>query len=474
MMFPLELKKEPVWRFFSDLCSIPRTSGNEALISDYLRSFARSRALSYDYDSPGNVIIRKPGAGETVALQAHMDMVGEKSTGSTHDFQRDPIEPVLEGDRLVALETTLGADNGIGVSLMLEFLDGNYPGMPPLECLFTVDEERGLVGALQFPSQWITARKLINLDSEDISIICIGCAGGQDVEMTLPVVTEEYNGPAVKITVDGLNGGHSGMEIGAGNANAIKLAIRTCRQLEELAGGRLVSFSGGSKHNAIPRNAEAVVAVEDVVKARSLCSRVKNDFLKEYSGIEETIEIRCEETKTSHRLSEDSSNRITDLLLALPHGVKEMSAVVHGLVETSCNLAIALWNGNSLSVLLSVRSAVESAKKTLALEIAALGTLANADIAMCEGYPGWAPDPASPLLATARNCLRECLGIEPVVEAIHAGLECGIIGKRVGNLDMISLGPNISDVHKPGESVSVSSVNEFLNCLARLLGKLAR
>lgn len=473
-MFPEELNGKPVWKFFSELCSIPRTSGDEARVSSYLTSFASDRELSYDNDCAGNVIIRKPGIGEPVALQAHMDMVGEKVTGSEHDFLKDPIETVLQGDRLTAVETTLGADNGIGVSLMLELLDGDYPGMPPLECLFTVDEERGLVGALKFPSEWITARRLINLDSEDIGTICIGCAGGQDARLTLPLSFEEYTGSAVKISVDGLNGGHSGMEINAGNANALQLAIRLCRRLEELLGGRLVSFQGGSKHNAIPRSAEAVVAVEDITRARTLCSIVRKDFMEEYSGIEESIDVKCEETAADFRLCKDSSNRIIDLLLALPHGVRKMSGVVENLVETSCNLALVTCDENSLSVLLSVRSAVESAKEALVQGIAAAGRLANAHISMGDGYPGWAPDPSSRLLVSAMDSLRECLGVEPEVKAIHAGLECGIIGERVGNLDMISLGPGISDVHVPGESVSVSSVNDFLVCIAGLLRKLAR
>ncbi|MCK5131609.1 MAG: beta-Ala-His dipeptidase [Candidatus Sabulitectum sp.] len=473
-MFPEELSRKPVWRFFKEICAIPHTSGDEERISQYLKSFAEVRELKFEHDASGNVFIRKPGTGNPVLLQAHMDMVGEKIAGSNHDFLADPVQVVLQGDRVIATETTLGADNGIGVALMLELLDGDYQGLPPIECLFTVDEERGLVGALQFPPEWVTAGKLINLDSEDIGNICIGCAGGRDIRITLPGESQEYSGPVVRITVDELNGGHSGMEISSCNANAIQLAARLCRQLEELLGGRLISISGGTKHNAIPRNAEVSVAVEDPARARVLVSIITNDFLEEYAGIEEAIAVKCEETRVDRCLTEDSSAKMIDLLLALPHGVKKMSGVVDGLVETSCNLAIATWKDNELSVLLSVRSAVEPAKDAHCESIAAVGRLAGGCVSMGNGYPGWAPDQSSGLLKTTQASFRQYFGSEPVIEAIHAGLECGIIGQRVGNLDMISLGPDISDVHIPGESVSVTSVKTFLEYLTDLLRRLAQ
>ncbi|MCK5841192.1 MAG: beta-Ala-His dipeptidase [Candidatus Sabulitectum sp.] len=473
-MFPEELSTKPVWRFFKEICSIPHTSGDETMISGYLKSFARERALQFDHDAPGNVLIRKPGSGHPVMLQSHMDMVGEKIAGSNHNFHTDPIDAVLMGDRLVANETTLGADDGIGVALMLELLDGHYPGLPPMECLFTVDEERGLVGALQFPPEWITAKKLINLDSEDLGCITIGCAGGKDVHINLKEISQRYSGDAVKITVDDLNGGHSGIEIGSGNGNAIKLLARVCRQMEELLDGRLISIAGGTKHNAIPRSAEAYMAVEDLAGARALCSIITKDLLEEFTGIEKNITIACEEVESDHCLVKDSSERIIDVLLALPHGVKKMSGVVNGLVETSCNVAIAAWNDeeNELSVLLSVRSAVESAKEAHCESIAAVGRLAGAVVSMGNGYPGWAPDSSSELLKTAQTVYRKCFGSDPAVEAIHAGLECGIIGERVGNLDMISLGPDISDVHIPGESVGVSSVASFFDYLVDILKEL--
>jgi dipeptidase D len=472
-MFPEELARKPVWKFFKKLCSIPHTSGDEAEISKYLRAFADVRGLQFFSDKPGNVLIRKPGKGSTVALQAHMDMVGEKIPGSSHDFLKDPIDVVLHGDILTSGETTLGADDGIGVALMLELLDGDYYGLPPLECLFTVDEERGLVGALQFPAEWITSDKLINLDSEDMGHICIGCAGGKDVRLTLKCESEEYSGPVVRIAVGELIGGHSGIGINAGHANAIHLTARVCRHLEAHLGARLVSIEGGTKHNAIPRTAEALMAVEDITQAEVLCSTIKRDFLEEYAGIENTVSVTCEKADSEHRLTENSSVKVINVLLALPHGVKKMSGVVDGLVETSCNLAIAKWEENKLFVLLSVRSAIESARDAHCATIAAVGSLADAAVTMGNGYPGWAPDRSSELLKVASSSFSECFGGEPVVEAIHAGLECGIIGERVGKLDMISLGPDIKDVHVPGESVSVSSVTDFLDYLVILLTKFA-
>ncbi len=471
-MFPAELKDKQVWRFFGDICGIPHTSGNEAALSRYLIAFAEDRGLKSDTDRLGNVVIRKPGRGEPVALQAHIDMVGEKVSGSSHDFLTDPISAEIDGEVLISRETTLGADNGIGAAVMLELLHGDYPGLPPLECVFTVDEERGLIGALGMPPEWIRASRLVNLDSEQLGVLTIGCAGGRDVNITLDGVSEEYSGSGVEITVDGLNGGHSGMEISSENANAIKLAARLCHQLRESMGGRLVSFNGGTKHNAIPRQASAVLTVDDPVRARTLCSMIRKDLSEEYAGIEESITVKCQECSVEKRLTEESSSTMIDLLLALPHGVEKMSGVVDDLVETSCNLAIASMKGDSLGIRLSVRSAIESAKNALSDSIAAAGRLAGGRSVPGEGYPGWAPDTSSELLEAASVSCRTILRMEPSIEAIHAGLECGIIGQRVGDLDMISLGPDINDVHVPGESVRIESVDLFLDFLVHLLESL--
>ncbi|PIE52452.1 cytosol nonspecific dipeptidase [Candidatus Fermentibacteria bacterium] len=468
-MFPSELSEKPVWKFFKELCRIPRTSGDEGAVSRYLIDFAASRGLEYLSDDQMNVLIRKPGRGEAVALQAHMDMVGEKVSGSSHDFSTDPVDARLEGDLLVARETTLGADNGIGVALMLELLDGDYEGVTPLECLFTVDEERGLVGALGFPPEWITAERLINLDSEDFGVITIGCAGGKDAKVKLPLSYLDNHLSAVEVTVGGLNGGHSGMEIAAGNANAIKLAARVCREIEDTLDGRLVSFSGGTKHNAIPREAKAVLAVEDTSQAEALCSRLEKNFAAEYDGIEKSVSVRCVKCDSSTVMSPESSSSLIDLLLTLPHGVEKMSGVVEGLVETSCNLAIVITDREKAEILLSVRSALQSAKDAVVQAAAAAGRLAGAEVTSGNGYPGWTPDRNSRLLKAASEAVRRILGREPVIEAIHAGLECGIIGERVGNLDMISIGPDISNVHIPGENVSVSSTDSFLLFLVELL-----
>lgn len=468
-MFPEELVEKPVWRYFSQLCRIPHTSGNEAAVSAYIVKFAESRDLEVHSDPRGNVLIRKPGRGKTVILQAHMDMVGEKLPGSDHDFERDPIEPELDEGLLICRETTLGADNGIGVAVMLELLDSGGPGLPPLECLFTVDEERGLVGALTFPVEWITGTRLLNLDSEDLGVITIGCAGGRDLRLSLDGTQEEYDGPGLEISVSGLNGGHSGMEIDSDSANAIKLAARTCRQLQSHFGARLVSFSGGSKHNAIPREAVAVLALKDPAGAGRMCSLIRKDFQEEYRGIEGSIRLEHCETSPGKVLERGSSAAFIDMLLAVPHGVEKMSGTVDDLVETSSNLAVAETKDGRLDVLVSVRSALESAGAARADAIAALGRLAGAKVEVSEGYPGWTPDPSSALLETARDSCRKVLGIDPAVEAIHAGLECGIIGRRAGDLEMISIGPDIGDVHVPGEYVRVESVDSFMAFITDIL-----
>ncbi len=472
-MFPKQLNSKPVFRFFKEICAIPHVSGDEERISKYLVDFAKKRNLEFLVDPSMNVLIKKPGTGSPVALQAHMDMVGEKIQGSSHDFGNDPIKAVLENGWLTAKETTLGADNGIGVALMLELLDIDNSKLPPLECLFTVDEERGLVGAIEFPPEWITAKSLINLDSEDLNSICIGCAGGADAKLSFVPEVEDYSGNAVKITIENLTGGHSGIEIGKNLANAIQLITRVSRQIEVLFDGRLVSIKGGTKHNAIPRDAEVILAVNEPESVFTYVALLQKEFAEEYSGIENSLQIKCEVIKTWQQLTKDHSTTIIDLLLALPHGVEKMSGVVEGLVETSCNLAIVNWIDGKISVLLSVRSAVESAKSAHCEKIASIGRLAGMKISIGNGYPGWTPNSSSELLQKTEQIFQNMFDKKPIVGAIHAGLECGIIGKRVGNLDMISLGPDIKDVHIPGESVSVDSVDSFIRYLITILEELS-
>jgi dipeptidase D len=473
------LEPAAVWERFADLLDIPRPSGHEEGAADYLVSFARQRNLPFERDRWNNVVIRKAGSGsnasgEAIALQAHVDMVAEKATGSTHDFLADPVSAVVRDDRVVAPETTLGADNGIGVALMLAVLDSGDMSHPPLECLFTVDEERGLIGASRFPTEWITAKRMLNLDSEREGAFCIGCAGGMDVMLRSDVVREASvpSGACYRLTVEGLKGGHSGMEIALDRACALRLLGRLLDSVPGTGVPLVGELSGGSKRNAIPREAHAVFlprgvdpdGLTDAVAAAAM------EFEREYVDSEDAIAVRLERAEADGPfLDAASSGILIDLLVGLPHGVQKMNHRVGGLVETSVNLAVATLERDFAEIVLSTRSSVESARDALVNRIQAIGRLAGYGSECSDGYPGWRPDPDSALLALCREAYTESAGREPEIEVIHAGLECGLIGSRTGGLDMVSAGPDIHGVHVPGESVSIPSLGRFWAFLRVLL-----
>lgn len=457
-----------VWFWFEEICSIPRPSGHEERIADFLVGFAGDRSLDWSRDAQNNVLIRKPGHGPAadnpaLALQAHVDIVPEKSSVSDHQFATDPIIPVIRNDWVTAPETTLGADNGIGVALMLAVLDSQDISHPRLECIFTTDEERGLTGAAALDPEWITAGRLINLDSEDEGTFTTGCAGGTDCRLRMPM---RISGEALcrRLRVTGLRGGHSGIEINRDRGNAIRFLARALSGISENAEVTLGSMRGGSKRNAIPREAEALVRFppEKTGNVRDALAAVRSRLRAEYAGIEDELDLTLdEETVRCSLLDAEAGGRAVDLLLALPHGVEKMSGVIDGLVETSVNLALLSMEGSELLVELTIRSPLESARNALGNRIAAAGRLAGAEFSSGGSYPGWMPDPDSDMLRKMTSIYRGLFGKDPLVESIHAGLECGIIGDRAGGLDMISIGPDIRDVHVPGERVSIPSLQRF-------------
>jgi dipeptidase D len=473
------LHPSEVWSWFLRLCRIPRPSGSEEKVTAFLLGFAEERGLEALSDREGNVLIRKSGQGSAagaapIALQAHTDIVAEKTEDSDHDFLKDPITPEVDGDWLVARETTLGADNGIGVACMLAVLDSGDMDHPPLECLFTVDEERGLTGAAALDPGWLDARRLINLDSEDEGVFCIGCAGGVDVSITdtLPVGVQE--GRPARLTVSGLKGGHSGMEIDRGRACAITLAARALTLLADL-GASVSQLKAGTKRNAIARHAVMELWVPEGAMDRALSSvaGLQEQAREEYRGIEEGIVIRLEPIEWDRPpVPFGNTRQLADLLLSLPHGVVKMSGVADGLVETSVNLATASLCRGALEVTLSSRSSIDDAKAWVVRRIRALGRMAGVAVEESGAYPGWRPRPDSDLLALAREVYAGTTGSEPVVETIHAGLECGILGSRYPGLDMISIGPDIRDVHIPGERVSIPSLARFWSFLGALLAAM--
>lgn len=473
------LEPAGVWFWFEEICSIPRPSGHEGGIADFLVKFAGDRSLDWSRDGENNVLIHRPGQGAAagnpaLALQAHVDIVPEKSRESDHDFTRDPIIPVIRDDWVTAPETTLGADNGIGVALMLAVLDSKDISHPRLECIFTTDEERGLTGAAALDPGWITAGRLINLDSEDEGTFTIGCAGGTDCRLRMPL---ERSGDALcrKLRVTGLRGGHSGIEIHKDRGNAIRFLARVLSEISGNVEFTVGNLRGGSKRNAIPREAEALVrfppekagAVKDVLTA------VRSRLRAEYAGIEDGLDLVLDEdTVRCSTLEGKTGGRAVDLLLALPHGVEKMSGVIDDLVETSVNLALLSMEDSELLVELTIRSPLESARNALEDRIAAAGRLAGAEFSSGGSYPGWMPDPDSDMLRKMTSIYRGLFEEEPQVESIHAGLECGIIGDRVGGLDMISIGPDIRDVHVPGERVSIPSLQKFWKFFRSVLEEL--
>lgn len=477
-----DIEPREVWSRFEEICEIPRPSGQESRIADYVEGFARSRGLDVSRDSADNVIVRKPGRGDgrekcpPLALQAHMDMVPEKAGGSDHDFTRDPIVPSIEGDWVISRETTLGADNGIGMAVMLALLDSDSLEHPPLECIFTTDEERGLTGASSLDPGWISARRLINLDSEDIGVFTIGCAGGEDHVLKGAIRLAEKMS-CLPLTVTGLRGGHSGIEIDRNRGNAIRFLARVLDRIRPVSGVNAGALWGGSKRNAIPREAGAMLAVpaEGIDEVRDAVSALEADLQLEYSGIDDAIRLDLGSEPCECRVMERGSYRmLLDLLLALPHGVEKMSGVIEGLVETSVNLAVLSAEGEEASIQLSVRSPLESARDALGERIAAVAELAGYEVERGSSYPGWMPDPDSRLLARMKDIYSELFGREPRVMSIHAGLECGLIGASIPGMDMISIGPDIRDVHVPGERVSISSMRSFWELITAVLARIDR
>ncbi|MFO8183947.1 MAG: aminoacyl-histidine dipeptidase [Candidatus Aegiribacteria sp.] len=473
------LEPADVWFWFEEICSIPRPSGHEERMADFLAEFAGERDLDWSRDGRNNVLIRKPGRGSAagnpaLALQAHVDIVPEKSGDSDHDFNTDPIIPVIRNDWVTAPKTTLGADNGIGVALMLAVLDSKDVSHPRLECVFTTDEERGLTGAAALDPDWITAGRLINLDSEDQGTFTIGCAGGTDCRLSMPL-ERSGDAPCSRLRVTGLRGGHSGIEIHKDRGNAIRFLARALSGISREVEIALGSMRGGSKRNAIPRDAEALILFppEKTGKVKEVLTAVRSRLRTEYAGIEEELDLVLDEdTVRCSTLERKAGARAVDLLLALPHGVEKMSGVMDDLVETSVNLALLSMEGSELLVDLTIRSPLESARKALADRIAAAGRLAGAAFSSGGSYPGWIPDPDSEMLRKMTSIHRDMFGAPPRVESIHAGLECGIIGDRVGGLDMISIGPDIRDVHVPGERVSIPSLQRFWKFFRSVLEKL--
>jgi dipeptidase D len=480
------LKPKLMWEHFYEISQIPRCSKDEERVRQYVIKVAERNNLEYKLDDVKSVVVKKPatpGLEDTpiVILQSHLDMVCEKNKDTQHNFSRDPIKLLRDGDWITADGTTLGSDNGIGIAASLAVMESDDIKHGPLEFLFTVDEETGLTGATRLGEYMLEGRILLNMDSEEDGAIYIGCAGGKDTEIFLNLNMENVPSgyKVVRVRVGGLQGGHSGLQINEGLGNAIKLTARFLRKYASELNLRLAHIDGGSKHNAIPRECDTIVALPAGKMSELMDAVAKYDaiFKSELKLVDPDVFLRIDSDgfdKPGKVFTKDLQDRLLNMLVSSPHGVLAMSHAVPGLVETSTNLAVIKTNQDNVSVLTSQRSSVPSALVCVADMIAAVGQLAAADVYQGNGYPAWQPNPDSPALKTAREVYKKLYKQEPEVKAIHAGLECGIIGDKFPGMDMISFGPTILGAHSPDERVQISTVEKFWDFLAALVEKLAK
>ena len=476
------LSPSAVWRHFAVLCAIPRPSKGEGALRDHLVAWAAGLGLATEIDAVGNLLIRKPSApgyenAPGVVLQAHLDMVCQRNADTAHDFARDSIKPTLRDDGwLVAERTTLGADNGIGVALILAALEDPTLAHGPLEALLTVDEEAGMGGARGLSADWLRGRLLLNLDTEEWGQFYLGCAGGVDVNVSGSGVGEAvpdgYHG--LRIALGGLRGGHSGVDIHEGRGHAIKALVRVLRSLERLVPFRLARLQGGTARNALPREAfaELAVPVAELPRIDAFLADWQAVLRAELAGVDENVVLTSTPCAVERVLSHATQGAWLGVLHAAPQGPRRMSVQVHGVVETSDNLGVVELTPEAGKCCFMVRSLVDSAALDLAEEIVSLCSLAGLEARMSGQYPGWRPNPASPLLAVCQSTFRAVFAETSATQVIHAGLECAIIGGKYPAMDMVSFGPTIRGAHAPGECLEVASVERCWRLLTAILAEL--
>ena len=474
------LQPEAVWRHFSAICKIPRSSGHLEKITQYILDFGKNLGLETVLDEAGNVLIRKPATPgmenrKPVVLQGHMDMVPQKNADKVHNFETDPINSYIDGEWVTANGTTLGADNGIGISSILAILESETLKHGPLEALFTYDEETGMYGALGLQPDLLQAEILLNTDSEQEGELYMSCAGGIDLAASFKYKDEPYipeNEIALKIVISGLKGGHSGVDIHLGRANANKLLFRFLKHAVQEYDARLAWVSGGNLRNAIPREAEAVVTIPAEYKSDFLDEVADFEalYIHEYGLIEDDLTLTAEETGLPDFLiPEPIQDDLINAVVGCRNGVARMIPGVPEVVETSSNLAIVRSSEGSIEILILIRSSSESMKQALVSSLESVFLLAGAKVETSGDYPGWEPNLNSPVLKVAKDIHKKVLGFDPEVKIMHAGLECGIIGAAYPNLDMISFGPTIKFPHSPDERVNIASVEHFWNFLTNLI-----
>jgi dipeptidase D len=488
MSSPLEsLEPKLLWQHFDTIRQIPRPSKHEEKIIEGVKNWAAERGFEVAQDEAGSMTIKVPATpghedAPTVILQGHLDMVCEKNSDVEHDFMTQGIEVEVDGDWVQAKGTTLGADNGIGVAAAMAIADDPDAVHGPLELLCTVDEETGLTGAKDLDPSIVSGRIMLNLDTEEDGAIYIGCAGGADSVAAIKTArrTALLNSVPIKLSVTGLRGGHSGLNIIENRGNAIKLATRVL--LAAIGEGievDLVAIDGGSKHNAIPREAFAIGRVDKakVDDLKTVVEKCTKDFMEEFGASDPDLAVEVSETDDSDELRQPMNVHARDRLLrsldGMPHGVLSMSREVDGLVETSNNLAVVSNKGDSTEITVSYRSSIMPALYAVRSQVDSIFRQAGASVHVDDAYPGWKPNPDSPIVKKTSEIYERLFGAKPEIKAIHAGLECGLLIEKVPGMDVVSIGPQIENAHSPEERVQISSVEKFYKHLLAILEDLA-
>jgi len=475
----LNLEPKNLWKNFSEMCAIPHPSKFETKIIEFACSFGNQLKLETKVDSIGNVIICKPATPgyenrKTVVLQAHLDMVPQKNSDTNFDFTTDPIEAYVDGDWVTAKGTTLGADNGIGAAAAMAVLEDKELEHGPLEVLLTIDEETGMTGAFQLEEDALKADILLNLDTEDEHEICVGCAGGlnANIEFKSPLTICPTEMQAFEIAMTGLKGGHSGMDIVLGRGNANKLMNRLLYMVNAEMDLRISSINGGSLRNAIPRESFVVCIVpnQKVKKFNKLVELFLGQIRTELSVVEPDFNLKITQVHTPEKVYQrEVIDKVINAVYACPNGVVRMNDEMPDLVETSTNMAIVKTSGETIKIQCLLRSSVDSAKDDLANAIQSTFDLAGATTVFTGSYPGWKPNMQAGILSVVREQFEKQYGEKPNVQAVHAGLECGIIGAKYPKMEMVSFGPTICFPHSPDEKVHIQSVKRFWNLLCEIL-----
>lgn len=474
------LAPQLLWQWFDKVCAIPHPSYHEEELAEFIVNWAKSKTFFVERDEAGNVLIRKPATvgmenRATIALQAHLDMVPQANAGTVHDFKKDPIQPYIDGDWVKAKGTTLGADNGIGLASCLAVLDSDDLAHPTIEVLLTMTEEAGMEGAIGLRPNWLTADMMINTDTEENGEIYIGCAGGENVNITLPVfLVPHQQDSALTVTLKGLQGGHSGCDIHTNRANAIKVFAHILEAAYHEVAFQISGIQGGSVRNAIPREAQAtlIVSAKNKEKLTACLTQTAEQLKAELNIAEPNLQCLIEEANIPAQAFDlASTERVIHFLNILPNGVVRNSDVVKNVVETSLSVGVLTTEESNINVTILARSLIEGGKAEIRSKIRSLATLVGAEADFSGNYPGWEPNPNSKITPLTKAIYDDILGYESEIKVIHAGLECGLINKIYPNMDFVSIGPTILNAHSPDEKVHIPAVEIYWKLLTRLLAQ---